>query len=375
MYKLIISKKVELKHWNNNLKKSNYSNFLQTEEYLDSQSNSKNKFPIFLSVEDKSSNIVGQLGVVIQKSPLVYSTKLLKSISKIFSVFGNRISWAGGPIIHSQNNKERIEILKLIIQGLEQISKENNVFMVDGYTNPLDIKIDNEYKQIFQKNGYNKKDFLTYVIELSNSNEDIWNGLSKGAKRDVSKAEKNNISVKELEHKDLEEFYKLAIIWAKTKGIEKSDNSSMMEQYWRHYQKGVEKVFLAYENGELVSSHRIGVFNDIAYSHSLVNSYRKKGSASGPYLTWRGIQWAKENGMKIYDFSGGEAPSNENNNELYEKKWGSLLAYKRKWGGKEVPYFHFVKIQKKKSHKIIRILLRLDWILRNYKRNRFTGRN
>ena len=79
--------------------------------------------------------------------------------------------------------------------------------------------------------------------------------------------------------------------------------------------------------------------------------------------------------MKMYDFSGGQMPSNQNNDEQYEKQWSSLLAYKAKWGGKELPYFHFVKIQKKNNYNMMRILLKIDWFVRNYKKDRFSGGN
>ena len=360
--------------WNQHLLLSKSSTFFQTYEYLFTQHHG-NKFPIFIYVLDDNEKIKAQLGVIVQKSPMVYSTKILKSISKIFSIFGNRISWTGGPIIHTQDNHERNEILKLILQGLDKISKENNVFMIDGYTNPLDIKIDEDYKRIFSDNGYSKIDFVTYIIDLSKNDTDIWDGLNKSAKRDVARAKKDQITVKELEQKDLVAFWKLAKIWGKTKGIETSDDTSLMKHYWEYYQKGVEKVFLAYENNEIISSHRIGVFNHITYSHSLVNSYKKRGSVGGPYLTWYGIQWAKQMGMKMYDFSGGQMPSNQNNDEQYEKQWSSLLAYKAKWGGKELPYFHFVKIQKKNNYNMMRILLKIDWFVRNYKKNRFSRGN
>ena len=373
MYNLIISKNLEEYNWNDELKKNQCSNFFQTKEYLESQSNSNEKFPIFIMVKNETGKILGQLGVIVKKSPTVYSSKILKNISKIFSVLGNRISWVGGPIIHSEQKSEREEILEIIIQGLEQVSRTNDVFMIDGYTNPLDKTIDNNYKNKFLENGFSKINFLTYVLDLTKTDEVIWNGLNKSARRDVQKAEKKEIIVKEFEENDLEEFFKLSKIWGKTKGIEKSENSLNMKMYWEYYKKGTEKIFLAYENNELISSHRIGIFNKIAYSHSLISSYKKSGSIGGPYLTWYAMRWAKENGMKVYDFSGGEAPQKEEFDLKYEKQWGSLLAYKKKWGGEEIPYYHFVKIQKKNAQKIMRILLKFDLLIKNYNRKQFQG--
>jgi len=76
--------------------------------------------------------------------------------------------------------------------------------------------------------------------------------------------------------------------------------------------------------------------------------------------------------MKIYDFSGGEAPpSTEKNMKKYDEQWGSLFSYKRKWGGDEVPYYHFIKIFNKDRYKLYRALSKPDMFLRNYKKRHF----
>ena len=76
--------------------------------------------------------------------------------------------------------------------------------------------------------------------------------------------------------------------------------------------------------------------------------------------------------MKIYDFSGGEAPpSNKEDMERYTQQWESLFAYKRKWSGSEFPYYHFIKIINKERYKLYRALSKPDLLLRNYKKKHF----
>ena len=73
--------------------------------------------------------------------------------------------------------------------------------------------------------------------------------------------------------------------------------------------------------------------------------------------------------MNMYDFSGGQSPpTDENKLEEYHEKWDSLLNYKKKWGGKTYPYYHFVKIFKKKQYGLFRVLYKPDYLLREYKR-------
>ena len=76
--------------------------------------------------------------------------------------------------------------------------------------------------------------------------------------------------------------------------------------------------------------------------------------------------------MSVYDFSGGEAPpSDKKNMKQYSDQWESLFAYKRKWGGSEIPYYHFIKIFNKERYKLFRLLSKPDMVIRNYKKRHF----
>ena len=369
MYEFKVASQVDQQKWNTYLMKSQSAYFFQTAEYLLFMANSKNKIPIFISVVDETDNTKGQLGLIIDEILLTHSNKL-KVFAKGVSQLGKRATWAGGPIIHADDRDSRIQILRMIIKALDFVAQKHNVIMIDGYTSPQDTQIDDDYKNELKINNYRINNFFTFMTDLSKSEEEIWNGLNKNAQRDVTRAEKRGITVKELTIDTLDEYFSLSKVWAKTKGITKSIPKSMKENYWNYYKKGVEKVFLAHEDGELVATHRLGCFNGIMYSHSLINSYEKKGSLGGPYLTWFAMKWARQHGMRYYDFSGGESPP-DGNDEQYQKQWNSLLTYKRKWGGQELPYYHWVKIRKKLSYKAMRALLKVDWSYRNFKKKKY----
>ena len=68
-YKILYE--IQPEEWNKNLKKSNYSNFFQTAEYLYSQKEDLKKFPIFLYILNESGEIKGLLGMVVQKIPFI----------------------------------------------------------------------------------------------------------------------------------------------------------------------------------------------------------------------------------------------------------------------------------------------------------------
>lgn len=368
-YKIL--KQVDSGKWNKNLLKSDYSTFFQTKEYLSYKD--PMRFPQFILVINKKNEIVGQLGLTITKERRAYSTKFLKQVMKITSKLGNRGSWVGGPIIFSEEKKERLDILDLIIQALDKIAKENNLMIIDGYSPPQDFLVDYNYKEQFLKNGYQIENFATLMSYLNQSMDDLWNKVKKSARNDVTKAKRENIIVKEISDKtDLINYKKLNQEWAKTKGFQIA-NPDKIDQHWEYLTSGIQKFFLAYQNNKILAGLRVGFFNKIAYTHQVLNSYSKAGNVAGPLLSWHAIEWAKKEGLSIYDFSGGKAsPKNESDHQNYDEQWKSLFAYKQKWGGEEIPYYHFIKIINKERYKLFRILSKPDWVVRSYKKKHFT---
>ena len=109
MYKTKISTEINSNDWNSELKKSNYSTYLQTAEYLNINSN-ENTFPIFISVLDEKNAVVGQLGLLIIKTSVQYGSALFQKLSKTISGVSIRGIWQYGPTIHTENKMEKKEI-------------------------------------------------------------------------------------------------------------------------------------------------------------------------------------------------------------------------------------------------------------------------
>ena len=356
--------------WNNNLRLSHYSTFFQTSEFL-SKKNSE-RYPVFIYIYNDDDEIQGQLGLMISKSKNGYSTKILKKFVNVVSKIGGRGSWVSGPIIYSDDESVRVEVLKTIFSALEKIAKDHKLMIIDGYTPPQDSKINQQYLNEFTKNGFVKQDFITLMSYLQKDLDELWKKVKKNAKNDVTKAKRENIIIKEISTKnELVNYKQLTKKWAKTKGIDVIDTKNVDED-WSYLKNGIQKFFLAISEDEIVAGLRIGYFNKIVYTHQVLNSYSKIGNVAGPLLTWHAIEWAKNNDMLVYDFSGGEAPpSDKKNMKSYEEQWSSLFTYKRKWGGNEVPYYHFVKIFNKERYKLYRVISKPDTLIRNYKKRHY----
>ena len=198
MYKLEIIENISKEEWNQNLIKSNYSTYYQTSEYIEGN-NTTEYFPIFIQIINDKDQVVGQLGIQIIKTSVRYSSSLFNKILKIISSITKRGIWLYGPIIHSKNEKERLEILQIILDANNQIMKKYDLVFLEGYSPPLDIQIDENYLKIFEKNQYQIKKYITYITDLTKSIDEIWLKIQKYTKVNVKRAMKRGIIIKKLE--------------------------------------------------------------------------------------------------------------------------------------------------------------------------------
>ena len=369
-YKIEISDKINAQEWNNNLKQNKNSTYLQTAEYT--MRNKSEKKPIFIYVKNESGVIKGQLALTIMSSQPVYSTKKLDGYMKTISKLGNRGTWAGGPIINSDDEKERMKILEEFLNVFDKISDDYNLMIIDGYSNAQE-DISEDYKNKFKKHNFKMKKFVTFRTNLNDSIDEIWKRIAKSARNDITKAEREQVTIKELSQKnELLEYAELGRKWAKTKGIQSSDPKLLVEQDWNDHLSGLQKYFFAFQDEEMISGLRVGCFNEIAFTNQVKSSYSRASSLGGPVLTWNAIKWAKTKGMQIYDFSGVAKPDElQKKDKKFQEQWSGLTDYKKKWGGKEYPYFQFIKVNKKLSYKTYRILSKPDNLLRNFKKKKF----
>ena len=361
MYKIRICMEVDSNNWNSDLKKSNYSTYLQTVENLKINSN-ENTFPVFISILDEKDAVVGQLGMLIIKTSVQYGSTLFQKLSKMASRISTRGVWLYGPIIHTENKMERIEILRMILKANNEIVDKYNLVFIEGYSAPLDVNLcDNEIKE-YRKDGYHSKKYVTFITDLKKPIEEIWKNVQKYTKKNVNRSAKRGVVVKELKtFEESKQVISLFQKWGKAKGIVVSDPEQQLKKFWERQNSGLEKTFLAFKEQQLISSVTMSYFNNVVIPAQVLNSYSSIArNLGGPALTWHAIKWAKEFKFVIYDITGGPLLSES---DLANDKHGmSAIHYKKKWGGKQYTHYHFIKINKKSSYVIYKKLFKmLQW--------------
>lgn len=356
MYSFKILTKVDSSIWNNDLTKSNYATFFQTTNYLNS--NSKDHFPVFIYVLDQDGNVMGQLGLRIIKTVVRYSSPFLRRLLHLISNITSRGIWLDGPIIHTNDKNTRLEILQKMMEAIKVVSDKYDLVHIEGYTPGYDLLIDDNYKKILSKNNFIMQDYVTFMLDMKKNIDDIWSNLPKRLKQDINRAKRRNISVKQLErYDDLKQYLILAQEWATTKGIVNSTPIEDIESLWADQKSEISKFFLAYQDNELISGLRVIFFNRIVQPNEVISSYSKPTSLGGTLLTWTSIEWAKTVNALVYDFTGGKKEIVQNNSTTSdESNKNSLLYYKSKWNGQEMPQYNLITIRKRLNYKIYVIL-------------------
>ena len=182
--------------------------------------------------------------------------------------------------------------------------------------------------------GFFKKKALTLILDLSKSNEELWEGIRKKySRKPIENGYKNGIVIKKNEGYD--EFEKIYKSFRTQKGINIDDLSI--------FSQGL--IFSAYYENKIIAGHIFVA--DGVYMRSLVAASNRfdfnKGKdkrlvgAANRMLFWEAIKYAKEEGYKSFDF-GGINPADENG------KYDYLAEYKMSFGGEIKPCFYYYKV-------------------------------
>jgi hypothetical protein len=333
-----ISTVVDEDEWNDELKKNPGSTVYQNTIWQKLYHESFDSKPIFITVTNKLGNVVGQLACLIHKKMLWgESNALIRKIGNMLEL-GAQLWWYHGPIIHDEVNSN--EILSIILSSVDQIAKENNVVVIRGISSPLTIQFPSE---IFQDLGYNLDPRLTFVIDLNQDLDELYNSLKKDTRYYIRKSEKEDYEfdlAKEMN--DMVNFQDLKSETKKREGKEHFRSPHFWENHWKIMQNnGYEELLLARSNGKIEGTILTLFFNGNSIQHALSNSPHK--DLVGTFLTWNTLKWAQKMNFRTFDFAGVDP------NPKTKKEKG-IFFYAEKFGGKKYEYFSYTKIIDKKKY-------------------------
>lgn len=338
------------KNWTDNLKSIISSTTYQLPAWLELYKKPFNSIPIFITVKNTNSEIVGQLACIIHEE---YNWRNTNPISKFIGMklkLNSILSWSYGPIIHDQKNQETI--IHAILKRIEEIVNEHNITMVRGFSIPNDkLRI-----EIFEKFGYSLQKWSTYFLDLKIKSETLLSNLNKKIRYDIKQAEKRGLVFEIIKTRStFNEFVNFAVNTKIQQGETRNPNKYFRDNLWEiAYKKGFYKAFLAKKNNEILGAIDLLLFNENAVQVGVTNSPKREYCA-GPFLTWNTIKWAIDENLKTFDF-GGANPTPKTEKER------QIDFYKSKWNNEKKEYFFFTKIFNRNKIRASSVLKRTSTI-------------
>ena len=343
-YTVEVSNKVDENEWNNRLLENRSSTVYQSANWGQIYK-AFHSIPIFITIRNNNRRIDGQLLALIHEDFIWDDLNFFaRTIGKKLKL-QKTLTWFYGPIIHDENCVD--EITLEILHALEETCIKNKITLVKGSSHPFSKQSSEE---IFTKFGYKLEPWATYIIDLHQTIEGLYESLDKKTKYDIRKSEKNQLEfIIANDRKSLNELIKLKTNEKAMVGKKFPVSLHFYDNHFNYLQKeGYEKLFLAKHEGETISGILNVIFNGNVLQHG-VSAPSNRELLGGPFLTWHTIKWCIENKYLTYDM-GGINPHPENEKEE------SMNFYKSKWGGKRCDYVRYTKIVDSTKLKISSII-------------------
>ena len=268
-FKVEISTTVDENEWNHSLNKNSSSMIYQTTKWQELYQTVYDSEPIFVTVRDESKTIVGQLACLIHKEVFWQHANTISRILGKKLKLGTVLWWYHGPIIHDDVNKT--QILEIILNAIDEIVVKNNVVMIRGISSPLEQQ---DFDQNFVKFGYKIEPRLTFVIDLTQDINELYNSLKKDTRYYIRKSEKEDFEFSIATEKNV--FDKFQELKHHTK---KSDNkkifkiSKLFDMHWEILKNsGFENLLVAKKNSKIEGIILTLNFNGNLIQHALANS-------------------------------------------------------------------------------------------------------
>ncbi len=306
-------------------------NIFQSPEFYEVYKRSKLCEPlIFRALKD--GEIVGLLLVNIRKE---FDKILLGNLTSRAIVFG-------GPLI--KNND--IDVLDRILNCFENFVKDRVIYC--QFRNLFSFY---DQKDIFTNSGFSYIDHLDILVDLSKSENELWQNINSKAKNRIRGAIKKGTKFVVEESVDaLEKCYTiLKEVYTRIK-LPLPDFNYFLNLHNVLVQgKSKLLIFTAQNEGEIIGCLLSIGFNETIYGLYNGAYTRFYDKSPNDLIPWEIFLWAKYNGYKKFDWLGAGKP-----NVPY-----GVRDYKMKFGGELINFGRFEKINKPFFYKIGKLGLKL----------------
>jgi serine/alanine adding enzyme len=218
---------------------------------------------------------------------------------------------------------EGIDALKLLLQAYKRGMHGN--FLFTELRNLTDLS---DLQPVLNDCDFYYEDHMNYLIDLDQSEEILWQNISKSGRQSVRTSKNKGTVIEEVTNREqLITAYQMLQKVYKRVQVPISHISLFEAAYNLLGPKEMFKIFTA-----RVGDHYIGACFILIYNGKIIDWYAGSdrtfpSSSSGELLIWHILQWGKERGVHLFDFGGGGKPSEEYGPRAFKSKFGGKPVY------------------------------------------------
>jgi lipid II:glycine glycyltransferase (peptidoglycan interpeptide bridge formation enzyme) len=278
--------KLDESDWSRFVQDNDYGNIFQTPGMYKVYLNTERYEPVFTALLDENENIIAlMLGVKISER------------GRLAGMFSNRIVVYGGPLVTNQGDCSVLH--EKILRAHNTEAKKKAIF-----TEIRNLSVRPELQSVCESINYTYEDHLNIHIDLSVGLEKLRESLHKNRRRGLRKAIKFGLEDFEIKSDTLDALFSIVLHTYERIRVPMPPKS-LFESIIEILQKqGHARVIGVKFEDTLVGVGVYLTYNDVIYLWYNTDNrdYAKYGV--GEYVLWSAIEWAEENGFKIFDFGG-----------------------------------------------------------------------
>ncbi len=276
-------------------------------------------------------NKIWRLGVYDNNNLIVASL-----VTKIEAKRGSFLFVPHGPVIKKQSEKKKAQILKLLLNELKKIAKEERVDFIR--ISPI-WKRNKENIEIFRKLGFRNAPIhmhpeLSWELDISSSEDELLMGMRKTTRYLIRQGLKNkNIKIiQSKELKDIEIFNEISKQTVKRHHFVPFSLEFLKKQLSAFNSDNQIFIFLAKYQEEIIASGIFIFWQNIAFYHHGASSLKHSKIPASYLLQWEAIKEAKKRNCKVFNFWGIISEKEKSH------PWAGLSLFKKGFGGYEKSY-------------------------------------
>ena len=176
---------------------------------------------------------------------------------------------------------------------------------------------------------------LTWVLDITPSDEELMQQMRKTTRYSIKKAEKDGVTIRQSNvPEDVEVFWKVYQETVTRQQFTPFSKDFLRTQFETFQQSDQVRWYFADYQGETISAAMIVYDGTCGYYHHGASTQAHKKIPASYLIQWHAIQEAKRRGCRLYNFYG-VVPESEVNHP-----WAGLSLFKRGFGGFEEAYVH-----------------------------------